>query len=40
MSTKKIISTKRLRKPLEPVFWDEVEKKEEDEEDSTFTGLK
>ena len=40
LSTKKIISTKRLRKPLEPVFWDEVEKTEEDEEDSTFTGLK
>ena len=40
VSAKKIISTKKMRRPLEPVFWDDVEKTEEDEEDSTFTGLK
>ena len=40
MSAKKIISTKKWRKPLEPVFWDEVEKTEGDEDDSTFSGLK
>ena len=46
MSAKKIISAKqekkKERRPSVPVFWDEVEKTEEEEENSTstFTGLK
>ena len=41
MSMKKILASKKGRKASEPVFWDKFEKPEEEEEDdSTFTGLK
>ena len=39
---KKVLDTKKreYRRPSEPVFWDSVEKSEEEEKDATFSGLK
>ena len=39
---KKVLNTKKreYRRPSEPVFWDSVEKSEEEEKDATFSGLK
>ena len=41
---KKILSSKKTemqrRRASEPVFWDKIEKPEEEDESSTFTGLK
>ena len=40
LNVKKILNTKKPNKSPDPIFWDEVNIKEEEKTDKSFTGLK